>query len=84
MTDQATKIEEGIAFSGPALHSNRFFVNAWPNAVRIAFLENSDPANTPQFRSAVMLSLDDAVALQKLLGELIVKVAQKQGHGDVH
>ena len=62
--------ELDIAFSGPAIASNRFFVTVGPT-VRIAFCEQLGPVIGPKFRTAVSLPIQDAVALMELLKQLL-------------
>lgn len=65
----ANSTEEDVrtAFSGPALASNRFFLSLVGSGVRIAFTEQHGKIVGPQFRTAVMISLEDAFALRDLL-----------------
>lgn len=60
-----------IAFAGPAHASDRFIVSLRPAGVRIAFCEQPSPATPPRFRSAVMLSYPDGVALYRLLQRML-------------
>ena len=68
-SNQETNEEEvAIAFSGPALLANRFYVTLTQGGLRIAFAERS-ATGAPVFRTAVGLAFPDAVALYKVLGE---------------
>ena len=63
-----------IAFSGLAAASNRFFISLRPGGVRIAFTEQRGPDREPVFRSAVMLSMQDGIALYRMLSEMLKDV----------
>lgn len=74
--------EAGVAFSGPAVFCNRFLTNVTSGGeVRIAFMEGlffgDGGPSTLAFRSAVMLSYTDVVALRDVLG-LVVKTIDEQ------
>jgi hypothetical protein len=59
-----------VALSGPALLANRFFINISPNGVRIAFAEQDGP-QAAVFRSAVILSFQDAYSLSSVIKQLL-------------
>ena len=63
-----------IAFSGPALFSNKFWSTVGPYGIRLAFAEGSGPKVPPQFRAAVVLSFLDALELRDLLVRQLEKV----------
>ena len=73
---QASEEELRIAFDGPAIAANRYFINVGPAGVRIAFTEQRPPS-PPIFRSAVMLAHQDAVNLKNLLVVLLKDVEEK-------
>ena len=89
---KVTDKEMSVAWSGPALNANRFFVNVGAN-VRIAFCEEANPELGPQFRSAVIMHPQDAIALKdvlvRILGPIEAQVKelnegqQKQASKDV-
>lgn len=56
-----------IAFDGPALASNRFFVTAGPGGIRIAFTEQWRDDAPPMFRCAAIVPIQDAIQLKDLL-----------------
>lgn len=66
----STKADLEIAFSGPAATVNKFFATRTNNGLRIAFTEQGSADIPPVFRSAVMLSLDDARALAELINNM--------------
>ncbi len=66
-----SETELDIANSGPALLSNRFYVTVAPFGVRIAFTEQSNPQKPPAFRTAVVMSIQDGIALYKLMQDLL-------------
>jgi hypothetical protein len=55
------------AFSGPAISSNKIFVTRTVGGIRIAFTEQYVATYAPEFRTAVMLSFEDAMQLRDLL-----------------
>lgn len=62
--------ELAIAYSGPAVLANKFYVTLTPAGPRIAFTEVHGDQK-PQFRTAVVLPHPDAVALYELLGRML-------------
>lgn len=58
-------IEE--AMSGNAIYANRITITCFKNNTRLAFLERAHPKDQSRFRTAVILSNDDAFALYKAL-----------------
>lgn len=65
--------EMEIAYAGPALLANKFYVSINPAGVRIAFAELHPQLNSPVFRTAVLLPFPDALALLQITSELIEK-----------
>lgn len=59
-----------LAFSGPAVLANRFFVSLGPHGVRIAFVEQG-PNTASNFRTAVALSMQDAMGLYRVLRDML-------------
>jgi hypothetical protein len=55
------------SFSGPAFNSNRFYSSTVSAGLRIAFMKQHGKAVSPIFRTAVLLSFPDAIALRNLL-----------------
>lgn len=88
-TISATKEDMEIAFHGQAVFSNKMFATNTASGVRIAFCENQLPeVATPVFRTAVLLSYPDAIALRDLIShqlkglsfvELKPETSQKDG-----
>jgi hypothetical protein len=68
--------EHEAAFSGPAVLANRFFVHRG-QMVRIAFAEQSAENKVPMFRTAVALTLTDAVALGIVLKTLLADIEKQ-------
>lgn len=66
-----TKEEFNISNSGPAILTNRFYIayGAW--GVRIAFAEQQAEDATAVFRTAVVMSVQDGIALYKTLQQLL-------------
>ena len=60
-----------IAFLGPAMAANQFYVTVSASAVRIAFAEQSGPDKAPHFRTAAILSIRDGIGLRDLLSEML-------------
>jgi hypothetical protein len=63
-----------IAYSGPAVLSNRFIVSVGSFGVRIAFAEENPPAVSAEFRTAVVVTHQDGILLYKLLRDLLADV----------
>jgi hypothetical protein len=61
-----TEEEIRTSFSGPAVHSNKMLLTMTPAGARLTFMEHSTDV-AAQFRSAVLLSIHDAIALKNLL-----------------
>ena len=62
----ATDEELDVTFEGPAIATNRVFVNISGDGVRIAFAEQRKD-KTPIFRTAVMLSPTTAISFKDVL-----------------
>ena len=67
----ASAEELDIAELGPAVLINRFYASITAAGVRVAFTEVYSPERLPQFRTAVCMSVQDAVALCRLLRVLL-------------
>lgn len=65
-----TETETDIAFSGPAVFSNRFYISVSAVGARITFAEEAE-GRPASFRTAVYLGLADATSLSKVLKALI-------------
>jgi hypothetical protein len=59
------------AYGGPAFHINKMYTTAFGQIVRISFMEQLGEKVPPQFRTAIVLSFSDAVALRDLLSRQI-------------
>lgn len=70
-----------IAFSGPAVFANRFWVTFDANTARISFMERSATGAEQHFRTAVAMSLPDLVSLRDLLTELLPQGEDRPGNG---
>jgi len=75
----ATKDTLDAAFDGPAYAVNRLFVTLGAGGVRVAFTEQrpfkeGEEVPTPLFRTAVMLSPQDAIALRNLLTRTLADI----------
>lgn len=64
--------EMALSYSGPAIVSNKFYIAVGPTGVRVTFAEGQNGAF--HFRSAIMLSFQDAIALKDILGELLIPI----------
>jgi len=67
----ATEAELSVANSGPAVLANRFYVSVGPQGPRIAFAEQITEQTLPVFRTAVIMSVQDGIALYKVLQGLL-------------
>ena len=65
-----TPEEMKVAYYGAATLSNRFYITVGP-VVRITFAEAHSEEETPIFRMAAALSIQDAIALSKALQDLL-------------
>lgn len=68
-----------VAFSGAAISSNKIYVTLTGAGARITFMEQLGEVVTPVFRTAVVLSYPDALALRDVLTRTLkdVEVALK-------
>ena len=55
------------SFAGPAFHTNKMFLTIVQAGVRLAFMEALGDKVPPSFRTAIVLSFPDAIALRDLL-----------------
>jgi hypothetical protein len=62
--------ETDASFSGGAILTNRFTVSLVASGIRIAFLEKYAPEK-PAFRTAVTMSVQDGIALYKVLQRML-------------
>lgn len=67
-------LELKAAFVGPAVFVDRFLVNIYPSHVRVAFSETDGISDSPNLRSVVAISHQDAIALKDLLIELLFPI----------
>jgi hypothetical protein len=65
---------QNVAFSGPAVLVNRFFVSIVPSGVRIAFAEQNGPQKSVLFRTAVTMSIQDGISLYQVVHGLLRNV----------
>ncbi len=72
-----TKSEMDAMMSGSAIYANRFVALTTPSGVRVAFMETAPDSDEFLFRSAVLLSYQDAIELRNLLSG-IVEPVEKQ------
>jgi hypothetical protein len=70
MSSSVTPVELNAAFSGPAVLANRFFITKIGSLVRISFTEEP-PNSGPIFRTAVVLSQQDANDLAAVISGLL-------------
>ncbi|MBW3098075.1 hypothetical protein [Pseudohoeflea coraliihabitans] len=68
---QVSQEELEIAYQGPAVFSNKFFLSITHSGLRVAFAEQNGEALPAQFRTAVVLPYQDALQLSKLLQKAI-------------
>lgn len=71
------KSEMDAMMSGSAIYANRFVALTTPSGVRVAFMETVPESDEFHFRSAVLLSYQDAIELRNLLSG-IVEPVEKQ------
>jgi cyclophilin family peptidyl-prolyl cis-trans isomerase len=81
---EVTPEELAVAFSGPSYAASKFYITLGSSGVRIAFAEVSPEfgkapvRDALSFRTAVTLSYVDAIALHRILRNL-VKDAEAEG-----
>lgn len=68
--------EESVGFSGPAISANRVLVHIGAAGVRISFVEQWGDRNI-EFRTAVMMPMQDAIALKNLLTGLLSDIERQ-------
>jgi len=69
--EKPKEIELLASLEGQAAYVNRFVASGTPAGVRIAFLEITPDSAQQQFRSAVLLSYQDAIELKNLLTDIL-------------
>ena len=62
------------AFAGPAFHSNKIYLSMMQGGARVAFMEQQGAAVSPTFRTAVLLSYPDVLALRDLITRLLSEI----------
>ena len=60
-----------VSGESAAIYSNRFFVTIGPPVVRIGFAEQWGPESALHSRTAVALTIQDAIELAKTLTDLL-------------
>jgi hypothetical protein len=70
-SDETIKADMPAIFSGPAFYSNRIFATLQQLGIRLTFMETNPESKQDLFRTAVYLSIPDAMALQQLLGKIL-------------
>jgi hypothetical protein len=76
--DKSTTLDPDleVSFSGPATLVNRFIVTFHPSGVRIGLLERRAPEAASEFRTAILLSYQDAIELKNLLSVMLKPVEE--------
>jgi len=69
-----SKNELEVSFPEPAMATNRFFVSLGPAGMRLAFAEQHGVDMGPKFRTAVIMSMPDAISLRDLLNNMLKNV----------
>lgn len=64
------------AFTGPAVNSNKMYLSMMSAGARISFMEQHGDAVSPTFRTAVILSIQDALQLRDLLVRQLGKIEE--------
>ena len=81
---QASQEQIELAFSGPALLSNKVYITVTHAGMRLAFMEGSS-SGQEYLRTAVLLPFQDAFAFSDLLAKMLathVKVIKKDQLGN--
>jgi hypothetical protein len=74
--DEVTQEQLEVAYTVPAVHTNRFIGHNISAGLRIAFAEQLGMQHAPHVHSAVILSTADALALADLIQVLIARDEQ--------
>lgn len=83
-TGKVSRDEIKAAFSGAAIHADRFIVTAHPGGLRLAFLEKESAMQSYNFRAGVIVSYADAVALRNLLTQMLKPVETQLAEAAAH
>lgn len=74
------------AISGAAIFSNKLYVSTQPMGVRIAFCEQREDIDALHFRTAVYLSIPDAMSLRDILTKHLdgyrIELVERDGDGN--
>ena len=73
------KNEIDATMNGSASYANHFVAVATPAGVRVAFMETAPDSSDTFFRSAVLLSFQDAIELKDLLAQIVAPIEQQLG-----
>lgn len=65
------------AFAGPAVAANRIYITTTSLGLRIAFAEQNGEKVAPAFRTAIVLSFQDAISMKDLLTRLLADVERQ-------
>ncbi len=65
------------AFTAAAPHADRFIITTHNAGIRMAFLESPGPDSPIKFRTAVLLSYQNALELRDLLTEMLKPVESR-------
>jgi hypothetical protein len=65
--------EMSASFAGPAYLVNKIYLTRTPAGVRLAFMEQAAD-QLPSFRTAVLLSYQDALALRNLISRQLKEI----------
>lgn len=69
------------ALSQPPVFVNKFYINANPDIVRIAFLDEPSAVSFPGMRGVMVMSRTDAMALATVLLKTLREVDEKLNPG---
>jgi hypothetical protein len=81
MTDDAdskVRAEWDVAFEGPALSINRYFLVSTGGNLRIAFCEQQEPGRPLHYRTAVIMPHAEALALADLIKGFLKPIGQPE------
>ena len=68
------KSELDISADGPATYVNRFVASGTQAGVRLSFMESGSDPDSSKFRSAVLMSYQDAIELKNLLADIVKQI----------
>jgi hypothetical protein len=67
--------EGAVIWEGPAISANKIYIVTMGPVVRITFADQARPDALPIFRTAVSLSLPDAISVAQVMSDFLKQVS---------